>query len=641
LRGLRRSYLRRRTSYAALCTALVSLVLAAPAGTSRNPLRFEYTNVLPGEGVGVAVGDLTGDGRKDIAYAGFNWELGGGLFVVAQQPDGSLAPPVRFDAHGGALELGDLNRDGRTDVAVGSDRGIEYFLQRGGRLSGPRLIPNTRNALLVEIADLNGDRRKDLVYSVNGGWIRLARNTGHGFAISTLSGGRQRRLPVDIEVGDVTGDGRTDIVAVWDPTFTVFRQRRNGRFQPVQYSSFYNIQSVELADVTGDGRNDVSLSVSRNSPAWIKVYEQNAAGGLKAPASYDSFQIPDTLAAADLDGNSRIDLVTYHPGWITLGVYLQALGGTMESEDLYAAPYSGTDPRNLAVGDVTGDGRADIVIAVSPYGGLYLYRQLPRRPATPVRYEIQRRTGQIVAGAQDIGLHCDDCSKEIALPFPVSFYGQRHTTVSVSSNGPLVFAGPKDSWADKCLPSILFEQALFPYWSDLSTERADRGVFTRTLGSPPARTFVIEWRAEALDQYFINFEVLFQEGSGLISVIYGTTEDGHTLTASAGIQYDQGNYTEFSCSRVEPFVEGLRLDYVPTPNPAPPRAQPGCKVPALVGKRLASARRAVRRANCKLGRVSHARSGRSRGIVLAQRPRAGTVRPVGSRVRLVVSRGRR
>ena len=637
---LARSYCRRRTFYAAACCALVSLLLAEPAGASRNPLRFEPTSLLPGEGVGVAVGYLTGDGRKDIAYAGYNWQLGGGLFVLAQQGNNSFAPPIRYEAHGGTLRLGDLNRDGRLDVAAGSVRGIEYFLQRGGRLSGPHVVPNTANSLLVEMADMNGDGRTDFVYSVNGGWIRLARNTGKGFAITTISG--ERRLPYDIDVGDVTGDGRKDIVAVWDPTFTVFRQRRNGTFQRVTYSSFYNLESVEIADVTGDGRNDISLSIARNSPAWIKVYEQNSAGGLKAAASYDSYQVPETLESADLDRNGYLDLVTYHPGWITLGVYLQGFGGTLEAEDLYSAPYSGNDARNLALGDVTGDGRADIVLAVSAWGtGLYLYRQLPRAPAATVRYAIQRRTGSIVPGVQDLGLHCDDCAREIALPFPVRFYGQPHTSAWVSSNGPLVFAGSKDSWANYCLPTIVMERALFPYWDDLSTERGDRGVFTRTLGSAPTRTFVIEWRTEYLSQYFVNFEVLFEEGSDVISVIYGPTDFPRGRDATAGIQYDQGNFTELSCTQPGVLVEGLRVDYVPTPNPLPSPPDRRCTVPAIVGKRLAPARRAIRRARCKVGRVRRTRSRRPRGLVVGQKPRAGAIRPVGSRVHLVVSRGRR
>ena len=57
------------------------------------------------------------------------------------------------------------------------------------------------------------------------------------------------------------------------------------------------------------------------------------------------------------------------------------------------------------------------------------------------------------------------------------------------------------------------------------------------------------------------------------------------------------------------------------------------------GKKLAAARRAIRRANCRVGRVRKARSRRPSGRVLKQTPRPGKRLAVGTKVNLVVSRG--
>jgi hypothetical protein len=70
------------------------------------------------------------------------------------------------------------------------------------------------------------------------------------------------------------------------------------------------------------------------------------------------------------------------------------------------------------------------------------------------------------------------------------------------------------------------------------------------------------------------------------------------------------------------------------------RAPPKCKVPRVVGKRLPTARRAIIRSRCRVGRVRRARSRKARGKVLSQSPRAGVRRARGTRVNLVVSRGR-
>jgi hypothetical protein len=68
--------------------------------------------------------------------------------------------------------------------------------------------------------------------------------------------------------------------------------------------------------------------------------------------------------------------------------------------------------------------------------------------------------------------------------------------------------------------------------------------------------------------------------------------------------------------------------------------KPVCIVPRVKGKKLAVARRAIRKAHCAVGRVRRARSRRAGGRVVAQSLRPGLRRPMGTKVNLVVSRGR-
>jgi Tol biopolymer transport system component len=64
-----------------------------------------------------------------------------------------------------------------------------------------------------------------------------------------------------------------------------------------------------------------------------------------------------------------------------------------------------------------------------------------------------------------------------------------------------------------------------------------------------------------------------------------------------------------------------------------------CIVPPVAGKALGDARARIRRASCAVGPVRYARSWRARGTVLSQRPLPRAERKIGSRVRLVISRG--
>ena len=71
------------------------------------------------------------------------------------------------------------------------------------------------------------------------------------------------------------------------------------------------------------------------------------------------------------------------------------------------------------------------------------------------------------------------------------------------------------------------------------------------------------------------------------------------------------------------------------------RPAPRCRVPRVVGLRLAAARTRIRRANCGVGRIRQVRSNRQRGIVVKQAPRPGVSRTWGAKVSLSVSRGPR
>ena len=77
----------------------------------------------------------------------------------------------------------------------------------------------------------------------------------------------------------------------------------------------------------------------------------------------------------------------------------------------------------------------------------------------------------------------------------------------------------------------------------------------------------------------------------------------------------------------------------PPPPPQPPPVR--CKVPKVIGKKLPVARRTIVRAHCRVGRIGKSRSRQARGRVVSQSPRPGVRRPRGTRVQLVVSRGRR
>jgi Tol biopolymer transport system component len=86
------------------------------------------------------------------------------------------------------------------------------------------------------------------------------------------------------------------------------------------------------------------------------------------------------------------------------------------------------------------------------------------------------------------------------------------------------------------------------------------------------------------------------------------------------------------------FTDVFVYDPLGTPPP-PPRRPVRCVVPRVLGMRLAVARKRVARANCLVGRVRRARAAKTRvGKVIAQSPKARSVRPRATKVNLVVGR---
>ena len=285
------------------------------------------------------VGDVNGDGKLDIIAGNNSPDL---VSVLLGNGDGTFQPALTYPSGGigaGSVAVGDVNGDGKLDVVVANQCASN---------------PCTASAIGVLLG--NGDGTFQPALTFDGG-----------------------RFPASLVIADVNGDGKLDVLAANGSNLAVLLGNGNGTFQPVViYGSDPNssINSLVVKDVNGDGKLDVVMGAytgveSCGTPA---VFLGNGDGTFQLPVAYDSGgQCPNPIAVVDLNGDGKLDLIAGN-GCITptdctrgsVGVLFGKAGGGFEPAVTYPCGHS---PSGVAVFDVDGDGKLDVVIASTSGGG--------------------------------------------------------------------------------------------------------------------------------------------------------------------------------------------------------------------------------------------------------------------------------
>lgn len=338
----------------------------------------------------VAIGDLNGDGRADVALVTDYYndpQNDQRLYVFLQNATGGLEQAVKYQVLNGrpsSVVVGDVSHDGRDDVVVGTDAGITIFLQNSsGSLSAP-VFYQTGHAHHLALGDFNNDGRLDVAgigpgeYTVE---VRLQTGAGTLSAPATYMVAYFAHNMID--AGDINGDGLTDIVVSYGSSFGIglvaLPQNSMGTFGSPAYFHISDTtadfpRGLAAGDVNGDNRDDMVVAYGGNPLNKIGVYLQNAQGGMGQQISYPAFYTPQPVVITDVNRDGRKDVLVAHGGWHTLSVFLQGRNGKLGGYQKYPIPYATNyNPQGLAVGDINSDGKKDVVIADYNNGLVVLY----------------------------------------------------------------------------------------------------------------------------------------------------------------------------------------------------------------------------------------------------------------------------
>jgi hypothetical protein len=313
-------------------------------------------------GLSTAIADVTGDGMNDLLLT----TLGSPshLRVYAQQPDHTLdptpavyaLPPVNEVQPKVNIATGDLDGDHDTDVAVSVSAGADLFFQDAGVLGNEVLVPHAAAGLVV-MHDMDRDHDADLVTAsgFEGGHVTLMTQGPPGtWTTKVLDTGPYR----DIEVADMGGDGRMDVVGTRNEQIRVLRQRGNGTFAIDIYPQGTVMSAVGIGDIDRDGLPDV---VANKDFSALRVFPGRADGTL-GPSWKTGYAYGEDILVTDQDGNGLLDVLVTTGGDEQIFAFVQRRDGTLDRTCTYQIGDAGGQTGGISSGDLSGDGVAEIAM---------------------------------------------------------------------------------------------------------------------------------------------------------------------------------------------------------------------------------------------------------------------------------------
>jgi hypothetical protein len=285
----------------------------------------------PGE---MALGDVNGDGNLDLAVAthdsyGVTLLLGDGKGALVLAPNSPVVMREGQHPHTHGLGLGDLNSDGKLDlatvnnedndvsVAFGDGRGVFSVAPGSPFAVGPSPYP-------LALGDANNDGHLDIVATTSATGPARAQQLASSRALTLLladghGGFLTKQIPLRTgepwfaAIGDLNGDGKADLLATHHDRseLTILLGEGSGRFTETRGSPLdlgHNAFHFALADVNRDGRTDVVLTVGNG----IRLMIGDGRGNFRqAPGSpFLTGRGTWRLALGDLNKDGRLDVAT-------------------------------------------------------------------------------------------------------------------------------------------------------------------------------------------------------------------------------------------------------------------------------------------------------------------------------------------
>jgi fibronectin-binding autotransporter adhesin len=216
----------------------------------------------------------------------------------------------------------------------------------------------------VAAGDVTGDGVSDVIAGAG---------SGGGSQVSVFDGATSATLfsfvafagfngPVSVALGDVTGDGRADLIvgAPVNGHVKAFDGATGATFRSfLAFQGFSGSVAVGAGDLNGDGREELIVGAAQNG--HVKAFSAIDNALVQSFLAYAGFSGSTTVAGGDLDGDGRAEIIT---GAGAAATHVKAFDGVSRAEEASFIAFPGA-PYGVRVGaaDVNGDGKDDVLAA--------------------------------------------------------------------------------------------------------------------------------------------------------------------------------------------------------------------------------------------------------------------------------------
>lgn len=362
----------------------------------------------------LTTGDVDGDGKTDVVVSNED----GNSIGIFYQRSGTLAHQEIIAAGISPTKVAIFDADGdkKNDLVFGctDDDTVKVLLNKNNFTATTIAHPSPS---CVEGVDIDGDGVKEIVIasarsSMLGALKLTVNETGHItytdrelacygiehdslFAGKIISDSKEKIISVSrssgsitalkltpptnrtlasqadyilssdagaVACGELSGDGLVDVVAAMPniDAFALFIQSpsNNGKYNPpILIKTGRNPRAIAVADIDGDGKNETLVGCSNE----LCIYRQNAQGTLSYYSNV-SVKGPVSIAVGDVSGDANVEVVIANDDNVnsqTDNITVLSRSGASWTSRLVE---TGSNPRDVAIGDVNSDGKNEIAV---------------------------------------------------------------------------------------------------------------------------------------------------------------------------------------------------------------------------------------------------------------------------------------